>query len=134
MSQILVRMESAVRRCDIKAASRADTQFHARLVDATENQRLAELISQLADLVGRVRVAVLAEPSRAQAAVREHQAILDALAARDPDSAEQQMRAHVQRARDHMLRILTRHPESADTATGHRGTSPVLRRGRLGAR
>jgi DNA-binding GntR family transcriptional regulator len=133
MARILVRMEDAIRRGDIKGASRADTQFHARLLEATDNQRLVDLTSQLADLVRRVRAAVLAEPGRAEAALSEHRAILEALAAQDADAAERHMRAHVQRARDHMLRILTRRPESADTPTGQRRTGLVIRRRRLGA-
>ncbi len=134
MARILVRMEDAVRRGDIKAASRADTQFHARLLDATDNERLVDLTSQLADLVRRVRAAVLAEPGRAEAVVGEHRAILEALAARDPESAERHMRAHVRRARDHMLRILTRDAESGvRPREGAGGRAPVIRRSRLEA-
>lgn len=76
-----------------------DEDFHLSIMTCARNPRLQELLME--DLYYQLRLyrfKASTEPGRAKAAFREHQAILDALSARDPDAAEAAMRQHIRNA------------------------------------
>ncbi len=114
LARILDRMERAIARGELKLAASADASFHAAILEYGGNGRLVDLSSGLADLVRRVRLAVLAQRGRAEAALAEHREILEALAHRDPARAERHMQSHIARARDIMLRLLDRAANADD--------------------
>jgi DNA-binding GntR family transcriptional regulator len=72
-----------------------DQRFHAILLDAAGNRRLAAQVDQLRDHV-RLRGASTVGRSRDLAAIHaEHVTIRDALRSRDPEAAASAMRAHL---------------------------------------
>lgn len=76
-----------------------DEDFHLSIMICARNTRLQELLME--DLYYQLRLyrfKASTEPGRAKAAFCEHQAILDALSARDPDKAEATMRTHIRNA------------------------------------
>lgn len=76
-----------------------DEDFHLSIMVCARNTRLQELLME--DLYYQLRLyrfKASTEPGRAKAAFHEHQAILDALGARDPDAAEAAMRRHIRNA------------------------------------
>ena len=79
--------------------SEANERFHGLIHKATENVFLIRSLAALRayDHFGRVR-ALGATPKELPRALREHAGILSALQARDPDTAETRMRAHVLRS------------------------------------
>ena len=79
--------------------SEANERFHALIHKATDNIFLIRSLAALRayDHFGRVR-ALNATPKELPRALREHAGILAALQARDPDTAEGRMRAHVLRS------------------------------------
>ena len=74
----------------------ADDDFHLRVVRGARNPRLEQLLMQeLYYQLRMYRFKSSGQPGRAQAAYSEHVAIAEALAARDSDRAEMEMRRHV---------------------------------------
>jgi DNA-binding GntR family transcriptional regulator len=75
-----------------------DLAFHAQLRLAAHHP---ELLSYLERVQGRIAIAILGGNPQvwSRHAIKEHQAILDAVLARDPRAAEEAARAHVQRVR-----------------------------------
>jgi DNA-binding GntR family transcriptional regulator len=72
--------------------------FHAALRSAAQNRELSRYLDQVQ---GRIAIAMLGGNPQAwsSSAIAEHQAILDAVLARDADGAEAAARAHVRRVR-----------------------------------
>lgn len=87
----------------------ANRQFHGILLNAARNRflwRSVEAVQKTLLILGR---STMEEADRAQAAVAEHAAILDALQTHDGDAAEAAMRRHIEgahRARLKQLRDL----------------------------
>lgn len=73
-----------------------DRDFHVGIVAASGNARLIRMLaSDVYDVMRVYRYRSALTPGRAVAALKEHRAILAALRARDPERAEQAMRAHI---------------------------------------
>ena len=85
-----------------------DNDFHVQIVQGSHNRWLYELLCR--DLYAMLRIFRLrsvAVGRRAEQAMEEHLAILQAIEARDPDSAEQLMRRHIATARGSLLKRLS---------------------------
>lgn len=83
-------------------------QFHARLLDAARNRFLLGAMGSVERTLLILGPSAMESPERAGEAVGEHQAVLDALAARDGAAAEEAMRRHMERAQLTRLRMLRR--------------------------
>lgn len=123
LGEVLDRQARSIGRGDLEGAARADALFHEAILRSTENTRLVGIATELADFVRRVRLAVLAQPGRAAAVIREHRQILDALAAHDAARAERHMTDHISRAHDTMLGLLQRGGERDGGAGARRGAA-----------
>lgn len=75
-------------------------QFHQALWSATHNQSLIDLLTRLDLHLARYPATTLSKSGRWEEAAAEHQAIVDAVLARDRPTAEQLGRQHFTRARD----------------------------------
>lgn len=78
-----------------EAASRGDVAFHRAIAEATDNELFLVLVDSLGDVMLQIRRATLGDPHRVDETVREHERILLAIEARDPDGAVAAMRAHL---------------------------------------
>lgn len=82
----------------------SDTAFHRFLVEGQPSPRLVRLHSLLMGevelCIGQIQAGHLRHPTTVAA---EHQAILDAIVARDPDEAARLTRDHIQSSRDALL-------------------------------
>lgn len=96
------------------AAHDASRAFHAALVAATRNAALTRIFDTLwiADVGKRLLASRRAQPEWQEADVAEHETLLEAIEAADPDRAEASMRTHVESAWRHWSR---REAPSADT-------------------
>jgi DNA-binding GntR family transcriptional regulator len=84
-----------------------DFDFHFRIVKASRNERLIQMLCE--DLYYLLRVyrhKSSTKPGRAMKALREHKEIVAALIRRDPIAAEQKMRQHVSNARQYVEELL----------------------------
>jgi DNA-binding GntR family transcriptional regulator len=80
-----------------------DFDFHFRIVKASRNARLISMLCEdLYHLLRVYRYKSSTRTGRAEQALLEHRRIVEALAARNPDVAEQRMREHIRNARIHV--------------------------------
>jgi len=80
---------------DRKLQVQADIDFHSRLASASGNVVFRYLLDALADLLHQSRVKTIGL-SGVGPAIKGHQAILKAVAARDPEKAREAMRKHLE--------------------------------------
>lgn len=85
-------------------------QFHAALLEAARNRFLTRSIHSLQKALMILGPTTLTQPDRADNAVSEHVAVLDAIKARDGASAEAAMRAHIEAAQRVRVRALRSRP------------------------
>ncbi len=100
------RFAEAAARADPAALSQTNIAFHEALCQAAHNSLLLRFTCQIHDWVRRFGETTLAYPGRASAAVAEHRAILDAIAAGDGDAAERRAREHMEHALSTRMAIL----------------------------
>jgi DNA-binding GntR family transcriptional regulator len=84
--------------------------FDDVLFDQVRNSRIRALIENLRAHLTRIGQLTAEIPGRIEASVDEHEKILEAIAARDPEQAERQMSAHIRSVRDDQLRALGEAP------------------------
>jgi DNA-binding GntR family transcriptional regulator len=80
-----------------------DFDFHLHIIDASRNQRLKDMLSgDLYDLLRVYRYKLSQVAGRTADSFKEHEQILAAMMARDPDRAEARMRTHIRNAKAHL--------------------------------
>ncbi|GAB3556080.1 FadR/GntR family transcriptional regulator [Spelaeicoccus albus] len=73
----------------------ADVRFHASIAKTAGNEVLGDLLQTIRSLIGVWAARAVSTRAQAAEACRQHQAVLDAIAAHDPDRAERAMQAHM---------------------------------------
>lgn len=96
---------------DYAAFTRADREFHREMYDAAGMDELFQLIRQRSGHVDRLRRLNLPAKGKAQAVVRDHKAIVDAIEARQPDAAQAALRKHLAGTLTFVDEVRRRHPE-----------------------
>jgi DNA-binding GntR family transcriptional regulator len=81
-------------------------EFDVVLFDQVQNGRIRALIENMRAHLTRIGQLTAEIPGRVQTSVDEHEKIVEAIAARDPDLAEARMREHIHSVRDDQLRAL----------------------------
>lgn len=92
-------MRDSVANGHWEAMVQANIKFHDVLHQAAGNERLRHLARNLLDFVRRFSTQAFASEERAAGVLGEHEEIIKALEARDPDQAERVARGHVATAR-----------------------------------
>lgn len=88
----------------LETAIETDLAFHVRIAEATGNPLFGVLMRTLAELVRHVQVASCKDdPERRRRAVMSHEAIAEAILARDPARARVEMEAHLRYSASRML-------------------------------
>lgn len=87
--------EVLVAEGDIAGFYRLDAEMHELILSFTGHRRLPGLAQTAWVHVNRARQLILPVPGRVQATLAEHQAILAALEARDPEAARAAVRSHL---------------------------------------
>lgn len=85
---------------DLATLVEADIAFHSAIADASGNNVLASLISELNGVLSESRFAMFALPDRPSTSHSDHTRIERAIARRDPAAAEIAMRDHIRRTRE----------------------------------
>lgn len=97
---------------DLKKFVEADSQFHREVALAVENTVLVELLQSIRSLI-RVWVdRAVQDRENAEVAMREHAAVYEAIARRDPDAAASAMAAHMLTAGQRLISSATPDDES----------------------
>ncbi|HTN63526.1 MAG TPA: GntR family transcriptional regulator [Devosia sp.] len=79
-------------------AAQLNRQFHARLYDAARNRYLRTAVDDLHETVALLPVTTFTHETRLAAAVHEHEQVIAAIAARDPETAASAAKAHISNA------------------------------------
>lgn len=108
-------MRAAHARGDLRAYFDHNQAIHLALVQATGNSVLLQTYRQLNDNVRRVRYMANLSASRWEVAVAEHEAILQALTARDGTRLKELLSSHLAQKTAAVLAVLTE-PITAVTA------------------
>ena len=95
--------DGAVGHAEVRALG---DEFHRYLLKRADNTKLLQVLEQMREEVQPVWTMSIVAPGRAQALVREHLAIIDALKRADVRRAERLMRLHIRRVRDAIFRLV----------------------------
>jgi GntR family transcriptional repressor for pyruvate dehydrogenase complex len=93
-------VEISIARNDSAGRSIADVEFHRQIVIATDNEILVDLVDSMASLLREMRSHALNVPGAGPEVRAGHRAIVDAIAAHDPQAARQAMKNHLENVRD----------------------------------
>ncbi|HEY4201979.1 MAG TPA: GntR family transcriptional regulator [Devosiaceae bacterium] len=95
---------------DLQLFSRLDGRFHATLYRAAGHVALWDLVVSRSGHIDRLRKLDLPSPGKMNAIVTDHQAILAAIEASDPVTAEAEVRKHLSGTLRSVDRIAAGHP------------------------
>ncbi|QCI65253.1 GntR family transcriptional regulator [Phreatobacter stygius] len=106
LEQNVTQAGEAARACDIARLMLLDRRFHQVIATGAGNPILAEVLAHLHDRSLRVWFMSLRDAEHHRRVIEEHHAIVAAMRARNPDAAEQAMRAHIAGYRGNIIRQL----------------------------
>lgn len=95
LRRILATMRRLLDRGDLLGASDRNDVLHGRLLEIAGHRTAARLISSLNAQTVRFQYRTILLPGRPERSLAEHGAIVEAVAANDPDAAEAAMRRHL---------------------------------------
>jgi DNA-binding GntR family transcriptional regulator len=95
LSDVVARSRELRDAGDLEALARLHEEFDMIVYAQVTNERIVALIENLRAHLTRIGKLTVGIPGRVEASVEEHAAIVDAIAAHDPDEAERLMRVHI---------------------------------------
>jgi len=99
---------------EVRALGRLNKKFHAAIHQAAHNRFLVRSLRAIDDSIALLGLATYSIPGRTAEVGVEHFKIVDGIARRDPDAAEESARAHIRRAGELRMMVM------ADLALGDR--------------
>lgn len=110
---VVREMAACARKGDTLGYTECNRRFHEALVRASRHATAARLLDSLRAQMVRYQYRTVLAPGRLPRSLEEHRAIVDAVAARDPDAAEASMRAHLQAVLSSLREVARRASEVA---------------------
>lgn len=107
MERLLVQIGEFIEAGDAERIVEADGQFHDILYQASRNDRLVGIISNLREQFTRFRSISMAYPGRIKNTLDEHRRLVEAIAQRNPELAQQCAREHMENAEQTLLNDLS---------------------------
>jgi DNA-binding GntR family transcriptional regulator len=95
LREIVAGLRTLLRDGDLIAASDAQAVLHRTIVELSGHATARRLVLGLNSQIVRFQYRSILVPGRAEGSLLEHAAIVEAIAARDPDAAESAMRHHL---------------------------------------
>jgi DNA-binding GntR family transcriptional regulator len=95
LSDLVVRSRELRESGDLGGLAGLLEEFDVLVYAQVSNERIGALIENLRAHLTRIGKLTESIPGRVEASVEEHAAIVDAMAAHDPDEAERLMRVHI---------------------------------------
>jgi DNA-binding GntR family transcriptional regulator len=93
-------MRAAVDRLELIAYSELNARLHGAIRDIAAHETASRLLRQLRDQTVRYQFTLSLVPGRPAVSLPQHEAIVAAIAAREPEQAELAMRAHLRSVLD----------------------------------
>lgn len=106
----IARMRARVADGDPLAYSELNASFHQRIWAIAGNQVGTSLLNTLKSQSIRFQYRTILQPGRLQRSLAEHETIVEALAARDPDACEAAMRVHLSHVVETLQAAIARQP------------------------
>jgi DNA-binding GntR family transcriptional regulator len=103
MERLLVEKGEAINLDDMGKLVAVDTKFHEAMYQASRNERLSAIISNLREQIQRFRLTSLSIPGRKEDSLREHRNLLEAIQARDIQLARQLAQEHIENAENVLI-------------------------------
>src|SRR5262249_24478892 len=114
LDAIVAEMAEQAERGDSVGLFATGREFHRVVLEASANAKLAQLMELMLSQVERLRQLRMQVSRRTRDVQQEYAAIRDAIRHRDGAAAEEEMRAHIERPRAELLRMM-------DTSEGASG-------------
>lgn len=116
LERLLVQIGECVEQNDMEKLIEYDSLFHDVLYRASRNDRLVGIINNLREQFTRFRGISMQYPGRMQNTVEEHARLVEAIAQRNPDLAQQIAREHMENSEQTLLREFDerRYPEESE--------------------
>lgn len=105
MRALIEDMHTLLAENDLIAYSECNSKLHRRIIAASGHAVAQRLITNLRAQMVRFQYRTILVPGRPAESVKEHAALVDAIAARDPDRAEQAMRYHLAHVGENLVKI-----------------------------
>ena len=96
--------EKAVRGKDVSVIAKADVALHDIIVKATGNQRLQQLVNNLAEQMYRYRFVYIKDESQHDKLIAEHKEIFESIAGRDKERAARAAKVHIDNQEKSIIR------------------------------
>lgn len=106
LNRLLVEIAGHVKRGDMERIVEADTAFHDVLYKASRNKRLKNTINNLREQLTGIRGRSLSQPGRLAKTAEEHRVLVECIAARDVEGAQEAARVHIENAQQTLLKSL----------------------------
>ena len=103
LQRLLVQIGMYIEQGDIEKIVEVDTEFHGLLYQASRNQRLIGIISNLREQLTQFRKTSMSFPGRLKATLEEHRAIVDAIAQGDVKAAQKAAEHHMEKSEQTLL-------------------------------
>lgn len=87
--------EEAVKTKDAKIIAKADVAVHDIIAAATGNQRLIQLINNLAEQMYRYRFEYIKDASQHERIIQEHRVIYESITKKDKEAASNMAKTHI---------------------------------------
>ena len=87
--------EAAVKTKDTKAIAKADVALHDIIAAATGNQRLIQLINNLAEQMYRYRFEYIKDATQHERIIQEHRIIYESIVKKDKEAASEMAKTHI---------------------------------------
>lgn len=91
---------------DITVLGQADEEFHGLIYQATDNDRLVQMVNHLREQMYRYRIEHLKNKSQRTILLQEHQDIMRALAARDVEAVRRAIRVHINKQEAQIAKMI----------------------------
>ena len=95
LRHLVKEMRAAVQNSELLRYSELNAELHGAIRDIAAHQTASALLRQLRDQTVRYQFSLSLVPGRPAVSLPQHEAIVAALTARDPEEAEQAMQCHL---------------------------------------
>lgn len=95
LHQLVKEMRTSVRNSELMRYSELNAELHGAIRDIAAHETAAKLLRQLRDQTVRYQFSLSLVPGRPAVSLPQHEAIVAAVTAREPEEAEQAMRRHL---------------------------------------
>ena len=103
LQRLLVEIGAHIESGDMDKIVKTDTEFHDLLYQASRNQRLVGIISNLREQLTRFRTTSMSYPGRLKATLEEHRIIVEAIAQGDVKAARKAAENHMEKSEQTLL-------------------------------